>query len=896
MRQISTGVPRGLLWNGMRTGAGARGYLRAATNCIITADGTISPRWGLETTTSSNSYSRLIYDTVNSQMLGLGGLTTVYQGLDKLNASTATWSALDTSFRFSAGVTSRSHMYLLGSSGLRRINSGNTATEIAYVPEGLDIQASLSAAGSGWFVPDRQVAYRIVWGIKSSQNEYFVGAPSGRVVVVNPTAGANDTVTLVITRHTDITTSHFFQVYRTRPSSGDDIDPGDEMSLVYEAFASGSGSGTETFVDYVPVDAGGASLYTNSTQDGLAQGNYPCEAVANTTDGSGDLAVFADCVWASNYQPRSTLTVNLLSVLTTTGLNARSTTANTNSNTTLTAVASFTGVAVGMRIEGTDIPAGTTITAFDSGAGTITLSQAATGTTVGVTITMGDIITIGGVAYIAWTSEVIASGKFLVSTSASASRAVRETSESFVRVFNRYTSTTLFYAEYLSGDADLPGKIKITGRSTKRDSTSTAQAGSHGAAWSPNLTTAHTILSKRERGLLSYSRPNEPQAWPVLNTFAFPENTVITALSALRSALMVWTNKGLYRVTGVYGNFTVDLVDRTCESMIGSSSIGSLATVLDNYSYCLTTKGIVQASEAWAKVVSGPVRYQVENLSANSSTFLGRIYSMESDKLLFFGTSVSTTMLVYNAEVDAWTSWTRGSRCGGYDPTRKELLFYSTTGNAVVRSRSPLSKAFFTFDTSSSCTISAVNETTGLVSFSAAPSFTMAPGDAIFDGSFYRTVVALGAGTDVIVGNAVGLPLISTVAVQGFDVRVEFCPVGEPGLLADKRLLYTQVLFDLVDESSSLPSTTGAMSVSGYEYAYVVASTSVSSNLDTATRDTDTSYTKVSPYGTVMRFMVPTDAVRCTSFMVGVVWRACQHALKLVRISVDSEDAGTKSK
>ncbi|MBE0661115.1 MAG: choice-of-anchor J domain-containing protein [Bacteroidales bacterium] len=50
----------------------------------------------------------------------------------------------------------------------------------------------------------------------------------------------------------------------------------------------------------------------------------------------------------------------------------------TAGSTTLTGVLHFGGVIVGKSITGTNIPAGTTITAFDAGAQTITLSQAAT--------------------------------------------------------------------------------------------------------------------------------------------------------------------------------------------------------------------------------------------------------------------------------------------------------------------------------------------------------------------------------------------------------------------------------------------------------------------------------------------------------------------------------------
>jgi hypothetical protein len=79
-------------------------------------------------------------------------------------------------------------------------------------------------------------------------------------------------------------------------------------------------------------------------------------------------------------------------------LDARFTTQamTTLGSTTLTGVLHFGAVAVGKPITGTNIPAGTTITAFDAGAQTITLSQAATATSaalVTIVVYNGDIRT-----------------------------------------------------------------------------------------------------------------------------------------------------------------------------------------------------------------------------------------------------------------------------------------------------------------------------------------------------------------------------------------------------------------------------------------------------------------------------------------------------------------------
>ena len=89
-------------------------------------------------------------------------------------------------------------------------------------------------------------------------------------------------------------------------------------------------------------------------------------------------------------------------------------TCDTNTNTTVN-MDDTSSVKAGMKISGTDIPASTTVVSVDSGTA-ITISQAATGTSVNVTLTFGmDSETIfyfgvGQAGYGAWTINLISSG------------------------------------------------------------------------------------------------------------------------------------------------------------------------------------------------------------------------------------------------------------------------------------------------------------------------------------------------------------------------------------------------------------------------------------------------------------------------------------------------------
>lgn len=73
-----------------------------------------------------------------------------------------------------------------------------------------------------------------------------------------------------------------------------------------------------------------------------------------------------------------------------TGISVGTFTATTSSNTTLSSVSSFTGLGIGMPITGTGIPNNTIIVSLDTSANTITISNAATASASGVTISFGD--------------------------------------------------------------------------------------------------------------------------------------------------------------------------------------------------------------------------------------------------------------------------------------------------------------------------------------------------------------------------------------------------------------------------------------------------------------------------------------------------------------------------
>lgn len=538
--------------------------------------------------------------------------------------------------------------------------------------------------------------------IVSGHRLYGTGIAAGTYVQPHASFPTSLTLSTAATANgTGITvtaTRLFYQVYRTNPVSTSVVDPGDEMFLVYEDYfnATDVTNGYAEVIDYLPANLGGTGLYTNASSEGPSQANSPCEAIndgAGTGKARGLLTQFAGCTFGAVFRPRLSTNINLLSVLTETGLNARAFTGDTNASTTVSSVSSFTGLAVGQRISGTDMAAGTTITALNSGGGTLTLSQAATGTTVGASLVAGDILTIDGVEYYAHNAESIANREFLVSVSATASIAIRDTCLSFVRVFNRSASTTRFYAHYRSLAEDYPGEVYIVARSDRSTATRTIKAGSHGTAWEPNLTAPLNFLSTPDNGKVTYSKPNKPLAWPAANSVSLPEGALVTGFSSLRGALLVWSTRGLYRITGSYGNFRLELMDASLISGRDESSISYWfgAEVLGDYAYSITTKGLTQASEAGSRVVSDNVNPMLLYTAGNTA----EIFVDPINQWVFvpMPTASSLGTLVYHAKYDLWTEWANQFKHG------------------VLGHRSGLSRLHFVGDTAHSKTTSGVNDT-----------------------------------------------------------------------------------------------------------------------------------------------------------------------------------------
>ena len=277
-------------------------------------------------------------------------------------------------------------------------------------------------------------------------------------------------------------------------------------------------------------------------------------------------------------------------------------------------------------------------------------------------IGVNDTITIGGVTYTAKSGENIANAHFEVFTSGSlsASQKIAETAKSLVRVINRHTNSTV-YAFYLSGPTDLPGLILLEERSIGGGEFYVLS--SKQTCWNPSdiPTSGTTSASANDRfkNGLFWSKPLQPEAVPLVNQVRIgSEDSEILRVIPLREALYIFKEDGIFRLTGSYPIFDVELLDASAK-LIGRET----PAILNNQIYCLTDQGVSVVSDG-VRVISRPIEESLRSLFADDldvvkNTSFGVSYETERKYHLFLVSSSADTYpkysYVFNVFTNAWT-------------------------------------------------------------------------------------------------------------------------------------------------------------------------------------------------------------------------------------------------
>jgi len=204
-------------------------------------------------------------------------------------------------------IQANQNLYFTTDSGIKMLDAYNGAVYSTGMPQGLDGSGSTTGA-SGMMSNNTQVAYRVVWGNRDANNNLYLGSPSQRIIVSNSSGGTRD-VSLTITIPSGIATTDFFQVYRSKESATSTTEPNDELQLCYEnnPTAGEVAALSLTFTENCPISLLGAYLYTNSSQEGIAESN-------DIPPFANDISYFKDFTFFANTKTKHKLNINLLAV------------------------------------------------------------------------------------------------------------------------------------------------------------------------------------------------------------------------------------------------------------------------------------------------------------------------------------------------------------------------------------------------------------------------------------------------------------------------------------------------------------------------------------------------------------------------------------------------------
>lgn len=483
----------------------------------------------------------------------------------------------------------------------------------------MSANATASGTVSLAFSDGAQIAYRVLFGIRDANNNLVYGAPSQFASVTN-TTGATANVLVTSTIPSGITTSHFFQVYRSPQTAGATITPQDEMQLVYEGNPSSGdiSNGYIQITDSTPDSLRGATLYTSESQEGIGQANNPppyCK----------DFCAFKGFAIYANVKTKQNKKLTILSVGAPSGIQAT------------------------------------------------------------------DTLVIGGITFTADTAEVVATGHFQIFTSGTPAQNIADTTNSLIKVINRYASNTTTYAYLLSGPTDLPGQILIEERGVGGSSFALT-ASAHGSAFSPTLPTSGTTVSSAQdvyKNGIMISKNGQPEAVPTLNLdFAGSASKEILRVIPLREYVVILKQDGIFRLTGsTLATFSIAPFDLTTKLIAPDSAVA-----LSNEVWGFFDQGVCSVSDTGTSIKSLPIQPTLRNLLATAISTVQTVafaiaYETDHRYILALpgatGDTVAQQQYTFNTFTNAWTRWTRIASGGFIDTDHDLLYFFNGDANSV---------------------------------------------------------------------------------------------------------------------------------------------------------------------------------------------------------------------
>lgn len=658
------------------------GALELATNLVINAKNLIESRRGQ---TQYGDPLSIGSDQVNKLFNYSSSLIVNYADKMAYDAGAGNW--IDYTGTYLAPSSTNKirslealrNFYFTSSRGIFKIDALTSNPRPAGVPRALGGSYELNDT-PGFLVDNTAVAYRILWGYIDANDNLILGAPSQRLVAVNDSGDDYD-VELTFTIPDTITTEYFYQIYRSNASATAADEPSDELQLVIQGNPTSAEITAKSFTvtDQTPYSLMRAALYTNPSQEGIANSNFQPPL-------SADMDIFKNCAFYANTKQKQTLSLALISVESPSFGYLVDATVDTHTNFILDGITDTTDLRVGMRAVGTGIQANSVIVSIDSMT-QVTISLATTASA-SVSVEFQDRFTLGDVDYWGGTIQDAATNTFLVDISSTPGQNINNTAINLVEIINTSTSNTTIYAYYISALDDLPGQMLFEERSIGGAIfTATSTAGSSFSPALPNGTPIvsntmanPTIVTSIAHGLTSgdsitiYDSNSTPsidgeRIVTVLSadTFSIPVNVTVAGTTgnwimtmsvissnndenqnrvyisknsqveavpvyrffnigsanfpiqrviALRDGIFFFKQDGIYRISGeTFESFTVTLLDNTVVLKVPESAVA-----FNNQVFCFTTQGICAVTDTGVKIMSVPIETELLELASDQFT------------------------------------------------------------------------------------------------------------------------------------------------------------------------------------------------------------------------------------------------------------------------------------
>lgn len=695
---------RGLAFGNNVYSAAPAGSLAVAQDCVVNAAGLLEPRRGFAPAadtfgTSVQRARSLGFLSTGKWLVSFGdsGELGYYSGSTFTDFAGAYLAVNDAvaRMRFEGAAL---NVYFNTDAGTFCISSAFATPAEAGVPKGLDIiESGVADTSKGtWFTYDTAVAYRYLFSITDAAGNYKPGAPSGRGVVRNRILIAATS----LVRAGNVVTGTYSSGEQNHLAIGEVVVlfPGE---ATFPAGSKTVTAITATTFSYAEVAANAVSTVAQDFQISRAAGFLAVLPAGVTT--SHFLEVFrSEMTAAAADEPSDELFKVLEVKLTAAHLLAGYVVVYDSQPESLLGDPLYTNPSQeGLGQANERPPIGLDLEWWQ---GRLWLGNTVSRhrfelDLLGVSAPDGLqndwTITIAGVTYTAKAAPGAAPQFKRFTALATPALNTEATARALIVAIN--TVSTLVRAYYISGPDDVLARILLEEIAIGGASfalTATTSAAALAACWNPALPISGTTASSDNNTMpngLSYSKLEQPEAWPLLNCLPVgPKNSNLLRHTGLRDRQYAWTEDGLYTVSGQEPFSTEKLAETRLYA-------ADTVVLLGEAVWALTDQGVVRVTETGVNVVSRDIEPALTALfgaALDTVRELAFAVAHESARMLvlYLPTSATSTKCeqayVYNTATQAWTGpWTLSATCGLHDGPSDVLILGDGAANRLLFQR-----------------------------------------------------------------------------------------------------------------------------------------------------------------------------------------------------------------